>query len=70
MIAVLHRLILDPTETTPGQTLGNVTEIIDAVRDQHAIAARDAMLRHLEHAVTHYRVGKRHQRGAARAASR
>jgi len=59
MIAVLHRPIGDPTVTTPRQTLGNVTEIIDAVRDHHAGAARDAMERHLAHSVARYRVGRR-----------
>jgi GntR family transcriptional repressor for pyruvate dehydrogenase complex len=54
MIAVLHRMIGDAAQTTPAETLGNLTEIIDAVRDGYPDAARDAMHRHLEHTVIHY----------------
>lgn len=54
LIAVLHRLIGDAAQTTPGETLGNLTEIIDAVRDGYPDAARDAMRDHLERTVLHY----------------
>lgn len=54
LIAVLHRLIGDAAQTTPHETLGNLTEIIDAVRDGDGDAARAAMRRHLAWTVSHY----------------
>src|SRR5262249_46225687 len=47
MIAVLRRLLGDGASTSPDQTLGGVPEIIDAVREQNPIAAREAMRQHL-----------------------
>jgi len=57
MIAVLRRLIGDGARTTPTETLGNLDEIIDAVRDGDPDAARAAMRRHLAHSVSHYGLG-------------
>jgi GntR family transcriptional repressor for pyruvate dehydrogenase complex len=57
MIAVLHRLIGDAAETTPQQTLGNLTEIIDAVRDGDDEAAREAMRDHLVFSADHWGLG-------------
>jgi GntR family transcriptional repressor for pyruvate dehydrogenase complex len=54
LIAVLHRLIGDASQTSPAETLGNVTEIIDAVRDGDGEAARRAMRRHLSGTAIHY----------------
>jgi len=54
MIAVVHRLLGDGAGTTPRQTLGNVCEIVDAVRDQDPEGANAAMRRHLAHSVAHY----------------
>ena len=39
LIAVLHRMIGDATQTTPAETLANLTEIFDAVRDGRPDAA-------------------------------
>jgi GntR family transcriptional repressor for pyruvate dehydrogenase complex len=54
LIAVLHRMIGDATQTTPDQTLANLTEIFDAVRDGRPDAAREAMRRHLSQTAFHY----------------
>jgi GntR family transcriptional repressor for pyruvate dehydrogenase complex len=56
MIAVLRRLLGDGASTSPDLTLGNVLEIIDAVRERNPIAARAAMARHLAHSATYYGV--------------
>jgi GntR family transcriptional repressor for pyruvate dehydrogenase complex len=58
MIAVLRRLLGDGSQTMPDQTLGNVPEIVDAVRDQDPERARAAMRRHLAHSVAHYGVDR------------
>jgi len=54
MIAVVHRLLGGGAGTTPRQTLGNVAEIVDAVRDEKPEDAQAAMRRHLAHSVAHY----------------
>jgi GntR family transcriptional repressor for pyruvate dehydrogenase complex len=54
LIAVLHRMLGDAKQTTPSQTLGNLTEIIDAVRERDCEGAREAMRRHLSRSATHY----------------
>lgn len=54
LIAVLHRMIGDATQTTPSQTLANLTEIFVAVRDANPDAAREAMRRHLSQTAIHY----------------
>ena len=54
MIAVLRRLIGDSAATTPDETLANLGQIIDAVRDGAPDAARDAMRRHLVPSALHY----------------
>jgi GntR family transcriptional repressor for pyruvate dehydrogenase complex len=54
LIAVLHRMIGDAHQTTPIETLGNLTDIIDAIRDGDVDAARSAMGAHLSRTVTHY----------------
>lgn len=56
MIAVLRRLLGDGASTTPDLTLGNVLEIIDAVRDQDPVEARTAMQRHLALSAAYYGV--------------
>jgi GntR family transcriptional repressor for pyruvate dehydrogenase complex len=53
LIAVLHRMIGDAAETTPADTLGDVTEIIDAVRERDGNAARSAMRSHLTRTAVH-----------------
>jgi GntR family transcriptional regulator, transcriptional repressor for pyruvate dehydrogenase complex len=59
MIAVLHRLISDPGQTTPLQTLGGIAEIVDAVRLQDADEARAAMRRHLQASMNHFKLADR-----------
>ena len=54
MIAALHRLLGDGNSVPPAQSLGNVGEIIDAVRRHDREAAGDAMRRHLSHSMAHY----------------
>jgi GntR family transcriptional regulator, transcriptional repressor for pyruvate dehydrogenase complex len=56
MIAVLRRLIGDGASTSPDLTLGGVPEIIAAVREQDAPAAREAMRRHLALSAEYYGV--------------
>lgn len=55
MIAGLHRLLDDGDSVDPTDSLGDVGQIIDAVRHRDQEAARHAMRRHLHHSVTHYR---------------
>jgi GntR family transcriptional repressor for pyruvate dehydrogenase complex len=55
MIAGLHRLLDDGDSVDPTDSLGNVGEIIHAVRDRDPNLAGHAMRCHLEHSVTHYR---------------
>jgi DNA-binding FadR family transcriptional regulator len=54
LIAVLHRMIGDAHQTTPLETLGNLTDIIDAVRDEDSAGARAKMAEHLSRTVLHY----------------
>lgn len=54
LIAVLHRMIGDAHQTTPLETLGNLTDIIDAVRDSDPARARAKMAEHLSRTVLHY----------------
>jgi GntR family transcriptional repressor for pyruvate dehydrogenase complex len=54
LIAVLHRMIPDATQTTPDETLANLTEIFAAVRDARPEEAREAMRRHLSQTALHY----------------
>lgn len=54
LIAVLHRMIGDAAQTTPNETLANLTEIFEAVRDGRPDAAREAMRRHLSQTAHHY----------------
>jgi GntR family transcriptional repressor for pyruvate dehydrogenase complex len=54
LIAVLHRMIGDAAQTTPDETLANLTEIFEAVRDGRPDAAREAMRRHLSQTAIHY----------------
>lgn len=54
LIAVLHRIVGDATQTTPDETLANLTEIFHAVRDGRPEAAREAMRRHLSQTAIHY----------------
>jgi GntR family transcriptional regulator, transcriptional repressor for pyruvate dehydrogenase complex len=54
LIAVLHRMIGDATQTTPAETLANLNEIFNAVRDGRPDAAREAMRRHLSQTAIHY----------------
>jgi GntR family transcriptional regulator, transcriptional repressor for pyruvate dehydrogenase complex len=56
MIAVLHQLVGDGGAVAPADALGNIPEIIDAVRDGDSEGARSAMREHLEHSVAHYGV--------------
>lgn len=67
LIAVLHRLIGDAHQTTPLETLGNLADIIDAVRDGDAVAARVRMTEHLSRTAIHY--GLDVTAGAARSSS-
>jgi len=57
LIAVLHRMIGDATQTTPDDTLANLTEIFHAVRDARPDAAREAMRRHLAQTAIYYGFG-------------
>lgn len=66
MIAALHRLLGDGNSVLPSQSLGNVGEIIDAVRRHDREGAGDAMRRHLRHSMIHY--GLRGPTGIARIA--
>jgi len=63
LIAVLHRMIGDARQTAPSETLGNLTEIIDAVHEGDGEGARGAMRRHLSRSAIHYGLGSD---GAAR----
>jgi GntR family transcriptional regulator, transcriptional repressor for pyruvate dehydrogenase complex len=53
MTAVLHYLFGSGATVPPEEALGGLSEIIETVRQQNPIAARDAMARHLEHSVSH-----------------
>lgn len=54
MIAVLHRFVGDGASISPRDALGEVREIIDAVRDADPLRAREAMRAHLRHSTVHY----------------
>lgn len=56
MIAALHRLLDDGDSVDPTDSLGNVADIIDSVRNRDQDGARHAMRCHLEHSVAHYRL--------------
>jgi DNA-binding FadR family transcriptional regulator len=47
----------DARQTKPDETLANLTEIYDAVRDGRPGEAREAMQRHLSHTAIHYGFG-------------
>jgi GntR family transcriptional repressor for pyruvate dehydrogenase complex len=53
MTAVLHYLFGSGVSVPPEEALGGITEVIEAVRSQDAVEARQAMARHLEHSVRH-----------------
>lgn len=54
LIAVLHRLLGGGSSVMPDRALGNVDEVVTAVRLQDAPGAREAMRRHLRHSAMHY----------------
>lgn len=54
MTAVLHRLIGDGASVSPDSSLGNISEIVSAVRAQDSAAAREAMHEHLMHSAAYY----------------
>lgn len=54
LIAVLHRLLGGGDSVSPERALGNVGEVVDAVRAQDPVAAREAMRDHLRHSAMHY----------------
>lgn len=54
LIAVLHRFLGDGVSVSPHKSLGNVGEVVDAVRDGDPVAAREAMRSHLRHSAAHY----------------
>lgn len=53
MIVVLHQLFGSGASVPPGRALGDVRDVIDAVRRRDPVAAREAMARHLTHSVDH-----------------
>ena len=53
MIVVLHHLFGSGVSVPPKRALGDVRDVIDAVRRRDPAAARDAMARHLTHSVDH-----------------
>jgi GntR family transcriptional repressor for pyruvate dehydrogenase complex len=54
MIAVLHRLLGDGSVIDPHDSLGGVTDVVDAVRAQDPATARRAMQTHLRRVATFY----------------
>jgi 2-polyprenyl-6-methoxyphenol hydroxylase-like FAD-dependent oxidoreductase len=54
MIAVLHRLLGDGSVIDPGDSLGGLASVVDAVRLQDPEAARQAMRTHLERVANFY----------------
>lgn len=54
MIAVLHRLLGDGSAIDPGDSLGGVAAVVDAVRSQDPSAARHAMQSHLGRVASFY----------------
>jgi len=54
MIAVLHRFVGDGATISPEESLGEVREIIEAIRDADPVRAREAMRAHLRHSTAHY----------------
>lgn len=53
MIVVLHHLFGSGASVPPKRALGDVCDVIDAVRRRDPAAARDAMARHLMHSADH-----------------
>jgi DNA-binding FadR family transcriptional regulator len=54
MIAVLHSLIGDGASVSPDHSLGNIPDIVTAVREHDAGAAREAMHEHLMRSAAYY----------------
>jgi GntR family transcriptional repressor for pyruvate dehydrogenase complex len=59
MIAVLHHLFGSGVSVPPARALGNIPDVIAAVRARDPDAARDAMDRHLAHSVAHLELNSR-----------
>ena len=53
MIVVLHHLFGSGASVPPKHALGDLREVIDAVRRRDPAAAREAMAQHLTHSVDH-----------------
>lgn len=54
MIAVLHRLLGDGSRIAPEDALGGMVGVVDAVREQDPVAAREAMKWHLRGLASFY----------------
>ncbi|HXF97397.1 MAG TPA: GntR family transcriptional regulator [Gaiellaceae bacterium] len=66
MIVVLHHLFGSGESIPPSRALGDVRDVIDAVRRRDPAAAREAMARHLTHSAEHLKLRRPFEGSRAR----